>query len=245
MRAIVNVNKNWGIGCDGDLLVNIPEDMKFFRTVTAGKTVIMGRKTLESFPGMKPLKGRVNIVLTGDPDRIKKESIAAADSFYIIDDTDKAASESSVRAVCEAAFENAELTKNGAKASDKHTVLAVLRDKPSVLRLSEAISKRLAETNECKESTVHDECQNGISDDIFIIGGASIYSLFLPECSSCIVTVNDSELKADTYFPRLDDMDDWELSERGDELLSSEGLHYSFNTYKRIKNTKIGDIFDF
>lgn len=67
MKAIVAVTKNWGIGKDNQLLISIPEDMKFFRNKTAGAIVIMGRKTLESFPGGRPLKNRVNIVITRDP----------------------------------------------------------------------------------------------------------------------------------------------------------------------------------
>lgn len=65
MQAIVAVSENWGIGKDNRLLFSIPEDMKFFRTTTTGKTVIMGRKTLESFPGGRPLKNRRNIVISG------------------------------------------------------------------------------------------------------------------------------------------------------------------------------------
>lgn len=64
MQAIVAVSKNWGIGRDGQLLFSIPEDMKFFRATTTGKTVIMGRKTLESMPGGKPLKNRRNIIIS-------------------------------------------------------------------------------------------------------------------------------------------------------------------------------------
>ena len=66
MRMIAAVDENWGIGKNGQLLVSIPNDMKFFRETTSGKVVVMGRKTLESFPGKKPLKNRVNIVLTRD-----------------------------------------------------------------------------------------------------------------------------------------------------------------------------------
>lgn len=66
MKLIVAVSKNWGIGRDNNLLFNIPSDMKFFRESTLNKAVIMGRKTLDSFPGGKPLKNRVNIVLTKD-----------------------------------------------------------------------------------------------------------------------------------------------------------------------------------
>ncbi|MGI6701905.1 MAG: dihydrofolate reductase [Christensenellales bacterium] len=64
MKLICLVDNKWGIGKDGGLLFNLPSDMKFFREKTLGKTVIMGRKTLESLPGGKPLKGRRNIVLT-------------------------------------------------------------------------------------------------------------------------------------------------------------------------------------
>ncbi len=64
MNLIVAVDKNWGIGKNNDLLFSIPKDMKFFRETTTGKTVIMGRNTLESFPNKKPLPKRRNIVIT-------------------------------------------------------------------------------------------------------------------------------------------------------------------------------------
>ena len=56
MKAIVCVDKNWGIGKDGDLLISLRKDMQFFREVTMNKTIVMGRKTLESFKDAKPLK---------------------------------------------------------------------------------------------------------------------------------------------------------------------------------------------
>lgn len=68
MDLIVAADKNWAIGKGGDLIYSIPEDMKFFRRTTLGKTVVMGRKTLESFPGGKPLPKRVNVVLSSNPD---------------------------------------------------------------------------------------------------------------------------------------------------------------------------------
>lgn len=68
MNLIVAVDKNWGIGKNNKLLTSIPADMKFFVSKTTGNVVIMGRKTLESFPNKKPLKNRVNIVLTRNPD---------------------------------------------------------------------------------------------------------------------------------------------------------------------------------
>ena len=64
MKWIVTADRDGGIGKDGKLLADIPTDMKYFRTKTKGKTVIMGRATLESFPGGKPLPMRRNIVLS-------------------------------------------------------------------------------------------------------------------------------------------------------------------------------------
>lgn len=64
MNLIVAVDKNWGIGCKNELLVSIPADMRFFRKETTNKVVVMGRRTLESFPNGQPLKNRVNIVIT-------------------------------------------------------------------------------------------------------------------------------------------------------------------------------------
>ena len=75
MNLIVAVDKNWGIGKGNKLLVSIPSDMKFFRETTSGKVVVMGRKTLESFPNGLPLKNRTNIVLTKRPDYQVKDAI--------------------------------------------------------------------------------------------------------------------------------------------------------------------------
>jgi len=67
MILIAAVDRNWAIGKDNSLLVHIPADQRFFRETTTGKVVVMGRKTLESFPGGKPLKDRINIVLSANP----------------------------------------------------------------------------------------------------------------------------------------------------------------------------------
>lgn len=66
MNIIVAVDKHWAIGNKGQLLVSIPHDQKSFRDQTLGKVIVMGRKTLESLPGGRPLYGRTNIVLTND-----------------------------------------------------------------------------------------------------------------------------------------------------------------------------------
>ena len=76
MDLIVAADKNWAIGKGGDLIYSIPEDMKFFRITSLGKTVVMGRKTLESFPGGKPLPKRVNVVLSSNPDYAPEGTVA-------------------------------------------------------------------------------------------------------------------------------------------------------------------------
>ena len=66
MNIIVSVDKKWGIGNKGKLLVSIPRDKKLFREETTGKVIIMGHNTLLSLPGSQPLAGRKNIVLSRD-----------------------------------------------------------------------------------------------------------------------------------------------------------------------------------
>ncbi len=64
ITAIVHADREWGIGKGNDMMFSLPKDMKFFRQTTINHTVVMGGKTLRSFPNQKPLKNRVNIVLT-------------------------------------------------------------------------------------------------------------------------------------------------------------------------------------
>lgn len=64
MNIIVAVGRNYGIGLNNDLIYNIPEDKKYFRSMTLGKTIVMGRKTLESMPNGNPLPKRRNVVLS-------------------------------------------------------------------------------------------------------------------------------------------------------------------------------------
>ena len=71
MKAIVAVDKKWGIGKKNDLLFSLPEDMKYFREKTKEKVVCMGYNTLLSFPNSKPLKNRTNIVLA--PEGVKRD----------------------------------------------------------------------------------------------------------------------------------------------------------------------------
>lgn len=75
MKLIVAVDSHWAIGSKGGLLVRIPNDHKNFRQETLGKVVVLGRKTLETFPQGMPLAGRTNIILSRDPDYQVKDAI--------------------------------------------------------------------------------------------------------------------------------------------------------------------------
>ena len=68
MNVIVAVDQNWAIGKDGDQLVYLSEDLKRFKSLTTGHPVILGRKTLATFPGGRPLKGRRNLILSRNTD---------------------------------------------------------------------------------------------------------------------------------------------------------------------------------
>ena len=86
MELIAAADKNWAIGRDGKLLCHLPGDLKYFKEKTTGKTVVMGRKTLESLPGSKPLPNRRNIVLTKDPSFEKEgcEIVHSVDELFDI-----------------------------------------------------------------------------------------------------------------------------------------------------------------
>ena len=83
MQAILHCDRNWGIGKRNDLMFSLPKDMKFFRTTTSGKVVVMGSNTLLSFPGGKPLKNRTNIVLWpgGDGKRAQEDGFTMVQSL--------------------------------------------------------------------------------------------------------------------------------------------------------------------
>lgn len=72
IAAIVAVDKNWGIGYNGELLERIPEDLKYFKELTDGKIVVMGRKTWDSLP-IKPLPNRLNLVISNQPKEVLGE----------------------------------------------------------------------------------------------------------------------------------------------------------------------------
>ncbi len=161
MNLIVNVDQNWAIGYKGKLLVSIPEDMKFFRSETSGKVVVLGRKTLATFPGGMPLKNRTNIILTRNPDYKVKDAI-----------------------VC-------------------HSVEEVL-----------------------------EELKKYNSEDVYIIGGDTIYKEFLPYCDVAHVTRTDHVYEADAWFPNLEKDPEWELTGESDEKTYFD-LEFRFCRYER------------
>ena len=161
MNLIVAADKNWGIGKDNKLLVSIPADMKLFRQETTGKVVVMGRKTLESFPNGLPLKNRTNIVLTRN-------------EHY-----------------------------DGKGALVLHTIEDVL-----------------------------EEIGKYPSDQVYCIGGDSIYRQFLPYCNVAHVTKINFAYEADSFFPNLDEMPEWEVTARSEEQTYFD-LEYEFVKYEK------------
>ena len=161
MNAIVAVDKNWAIGNKGKLLVSIPNDMKMFREETTGKVVVLGRKTLATFPGGRPLKNRTNIVLTTDV------NFEAPDATVV------------------------------------HSINELL-----------------------------EELKKYNSEDVYIIGGDSVYKQMIDYCDVCHVTKIDHAYEADTYFPNLEKMDDWELSVETEEMTYFD-LEYTFQKWTR------------
>lgn len=163
MNIIVAVDSNWAIGKNNQLLVSIPADMKMFRQETTGKVVVMGRKTLESFPNGLPLKNRTNIVLTG----------------------------------------NKNYKVNGATVV--HNVDELL-----------------------------EEVKKYPSDQVYCIGGDSVYKLLLPYCDTAHVTRINFAYEADRYFPNLDEMPEWKITATSDEQTYFD-LEYEFVKYEKVK----------
>lgn len=176
LKAIVNVNRQWGIGKNGDLLCHIPEDMKFFRETTRDSCLILGRRTLLTFPDAEPLKGRTNIVLTHNASALPESA---------------------------AAFLHTSPRSDGTSLLCVSTVNAALEQAASLHPSS-----------------------------VFVIGGAEIYSLFLPFCSECLVTRNNCPEKADCFFPDLDLLPDWHCIQSSEPKLYQQ-LTYQFLVYRR------------
>lgn len=161
MNIIVTVDNNWAIGNKGGLLVRIPNDNKALRQEIAGKVVVLGRKTLETFPQGKPLAASTNIILSTNP------------NYHV-------------------------------KGAD-------------VVHGIEELLEELKKYND---------------DEIYIIGGESVYRMMLPYCNVVHVTKIDHNYEADAYFPNLDMLKEWEITAEGEEQTYFD-IAYEFVKYER------------
>ena len=161
MNIIATVDKNWGIGVDQKLLVNIPADQRFIREVTQGKVIIMGRRAYEALSTTTMTEKRTIYVLSKNPKYIVK----------------------------------------GAE----------------VVRTKEEVMDKIA------------GCP---TEDVFIIGGASIYEQFIEYCDCAHITKIDFNYHANMFHPNLDESPDWELVGISDEQTYYD-LEYTFCKYTR------------
>lgn len=167
MKCIAAVDSNWGIGNKGKLLVSIPNDQKMFRNETLGKVVVLGRKTLETFPNGMPLPKRTNIILSHD------ESYAVKDAIVVHNDEE-----------------------------------------------------------------LFSELSKYESDDIYIIGGQSVYERYVPYCDTAIITKIDQEYESDAYFPNLDKDENWKIVAMSEEQ-TYFSVEYAFVEYKNANPKSI------
>lgn len=169
MKLVVAVDKNWGIGNKGELLARVRADLKYFQSLTKGNIVVLGSKTLSTFPNGRVLKDRTNFVLSRNPDY-------APEGAYMARSIDEL--------IC--------------KLKDYNT------------------------------------------DDVFVIGGANVYSQLLPYCDTAYVTKFDKSFECDAFFENLDDSTEWELISVGEEQKTNPetdtepDMSFYFCTYKRI-----------
>ncbi len=162
MNLIAAVDENWAIGKDNHLLVSIPMDQKFFREITVGKVVVMGRKTYESFPNGQALSDRTNIVLTHNPAYQAKDA----------------------------------------------TVVHSMEE-------------------------LHHTLEQYPSEDVYVIGGASVYRQLIDECDVAHITKISYSYDADAYFPNLDERPEWTITGDSEEQTCFD-VEFYFYRYERL-----------
>ena len=163
MNLIVAVDENWAIGNTNELLISIPADHKFFRQETTGKVVVLGRKTLETFPQGLPLKNRKNIIMSTNKAYQVKDAVVVHDVEELLEELKK-----------------------------------------------------------------YD------TEDVYIVGGESVYRQMLPYCDVAHVTKIDHAYAADAYFPNLDEMPEWQITADSEEQTYFD-ITYHFLKYERKK----------
>ena len=163
MKQIVNVDINFGIGKNNQLLIHIPDDLKYFKKQTLNKVVVMGKNTFLSLPNQQPLKDRVNIILTSQKDFLVTDAIVV---------------------------------------HNLEQLFTILKDYDN--------------------------------DDIYVIGGASIYEQLLPFCDQILITKTYFDFKADRFFVNIDNLEEFEIIDKSD-MYEYQGYQYQFLTYQRRK----------
>lgn len=165
---ILNADRNFGIGKRNGLLFSLPLDMAFFRKTTSGHVVVMGENTLLSFPGSKPLKNRINVVLSAD------------------------------------------ITHNYKNVVNVHSFDDLLN------YIAYALEK----------------------EDVYVIGGASIYRQLLPYSDEVLLTKVDADGGAEVFFENLDKREDFELVNQGEPLMDGD-IPIRFCTYKNLQRATV------
>lgn len=166
--SILNCDEKWGIGKKNGLLFSLPLDMKFFRETTKGHVVCMGENTLLSFPGSKPLKNRINIVLSQDPTH-NYEGVINVHSF-------------------------------------------------------EEFLKTIKEYS--------------LKEDVYIIGGASIYRQTLPYVDKVLLTKVHADGGAEVFFVNMDEQENFYLTKREPPMMDGD-IEIQFLTYINKSPLKI------
>ena len=163
MKCIAAVDNNWAIGFKGKLLVSIKNDQKNFRDLTTGKVIVLGRKTLETFPNGLPLKNRTNVILSSNRDYKVKDAI--------------------------------------------------------VVHNDEELFELLGSYD---------------TDDIFIIGGESVYKRYYKYCDTAIITKIDQTYESDAFFPNLDEDESWKMVSESEEM-TCFSVEYTFREYRNTE----------
>ena len=159
MNAIVAISENWGIGCENSMLFHISADLKRFRSLTIGKTVVMGHHMLLSMPGGMPLPERDNIIISSNQE----------------------------------------------------------------LKIGEASVMSITEFLQWLET--HN------SEDVLLIGGASLYAQLLSRCRKVFLTkVYNTSVEPDCFFPNLDKMENWKIESVSD-IMEENGIHFQYLDY--------------
>lgn len=166
--SILNCDEKWGIGKKNGLLFHLPLDMSFFRKTTLNHAVAMGENTLLSFPNSKPLKNRLNIVLSKDVDH-NYEGVINIHDFHLF----------------------------------------------------------------LKEIKKHAE-----NDDVYIIGGASIYNQTLPYVDKVYLTKVHKDGEAEVFFTNLDELDHFVITDRSGPMMDGD-IEIEFLTYENKKKLEI------